>query len=101
MCIQPMKKDLDIQKNVRDILTFYAMQEDTREDRHRFWQDRARQLLQGYRTMKQRQQWQSLLCRLPYWSWMHLYSVGKISLISTGFCKAPRVVPASAATWKP
>lgn len=25
MCIQPMKKDQDIQKNVRDILTFYAM----------------------------------------------------------------------------
>ena len=41
MCIQPMKKDQDIQKNVRDILTFYAMQEDTREARHRFWQDRA------------------------------------------------------------
>ena len=39
------KKDQDIQKNVRDILTFYAMQEDTREDRHQFWQDRARQLL--------------------------------------------------------
>ena len=32
MCIQPMKKDQDIQKNVRDILTFYAMQEDTREE---------------------------------------------------------------------
>lgn len=45
MCIQPMKKDQDTQKNARDILTFYAMQEDTREDRHQFWQDRARQLL--------------------------------------------------------
>ena len=52
MCIQPMKKDQDTQKNARDILTFYAMQEDTREDRHQFWQDRARQLLQSYRTMK-------------------------------------------------
>lgn len=41
-------------KNVRDVLTFYAMQENTREDRHRFWQDRARQLLQSYRTMKQK-----------------------------------------------
>lgn len=48
------KKNQDIQKNVRDILTFFAMQEDTREERHRFWHDRARQLLQSYRTMKQK-----------------------------------------------